>query len=154
MHVRPIVYYLQNNLGPKIEHDIAKRRMSIKDFIKYSTPEVKLITLFSYYSITVILLLIHLVISLRLSDTAVENAAKFALCSAGGYRSECDEYKKEIHRKLIPSIIFDLISTMFVALVNGINLLYVIQYKDIKTLKRSFTASLRKYKLSTANEVM
>ena len=93
-------------------------------------------------------------VSLRLSDTAIENATKFALCSAGGYRSECDQYKKELHQKLIPSIIFDLISTMFVALVNGINLLYVIQCQDIKTLKRSFRASLRKHKLSTANEVM
>ena len=144
----------QNNFGPRTTCDIAKKQPSIKDIIKYSTPEAKLIILFSYYSITVILLLIHLVIYICIINTAADNATRFALCSAGGYRMECDKYRKELHQTMIPSIVFDLISTMFVALVNGINLLYVLQYQDIKRIKRSFRASLRKYKLNTTNEVM
>jgi len=65
---------------------------------------------------------------------------------------ECEKFKNVLHQKMVPSVVFDLISTMFAAMVNVINLLYVLQYRDIKNIKRSFRSSLRRHKLNTANE--
>ena len=111
-------------------------------FNSYSIPETKLIILFSYYGITIVLLLIHLVTNLRVNDTAVENISNFALCSAGGYRAECDKYRETLNRNLTPSIVFDLISTLFLSFANIINLLYAIQYKDVKeAIKKVFTTT-------------
>ena len=101
-------------------------------FTSYSIPETKLIILFSFYCISIILLLIHLVVILRSNDTVVENVSGFTLCSVGGYRTECDRYRENLNNDLTPAIVFDLISTVFLSLVNVINLLYVVQYKDIK----------------------
>jgi len=101
-------------------------------FSSYSIPEAKLIILFSYYGIAIILLLIHLVVTLRSNDTAVENISSLTLCSAGGYRMECDKFRDTLHSNLIPAIVFDLISTLFISFANIINLLYVLQYEDIK----------------------
>ena len=110
-------------------------------FTSYSIPETKLIILFSYYGTAIILLLIHLVVILRTNDTVVENVSGFTLCSAGGYRTECDRYRENLNNDLTPSIVFDLISTVFLSLVNIINLLYVLQYKDIKeAFKKVFTS--------------
>jgi len=129
-----------------------KKQIPIKDIIKYSTPEVKLIILFSYYSVTVILILIRLVVNLRSISTAVENVADFTLCSAGGYRMECDDHRQKLHNNMTTSVIFDLISTIFMALVNFINLLYVLHYQDFNRLKEALRNTV--YKSSTANDAI
>ena len=111
-------------------------------FTSYSIPETKLIILFSYYGIATILLLIYLIVTLRSADTITENISSFTLCSAGGYRTECDKYRENLNSNLTPAIVFDLISTLFLSFVNIVNLLYVLQYKDIKkTLQKVFTSA-------------
>ena len=98
----------------------------------YSAPERKLIILFSYYGITILSLLVYLAANLRSLDNAVDNASNFTLCSAGGQREECNQFREELNSGLITSFVFDLIFTFFTALVNIINLLYVLQYRDVK----------------------
>ena len=71
-------------------------------------------------------------VNLRSIDTVVNNIGSYTLCSAGGQRMECDEYRERLNNNLIPSILFDLIATVFISFVNIINLLYVLQYKDLK----------------------
>ena len=84
-------------------------------------------------------MLIDLVVTLRSTDTTVENISSFTLCSAGGYRTECDTYRENLNSNLTPSLVFDLIFTLFLSFVNIINLLYVLQHKDIKAFKKVFT---------------
>ena len=93
---------------------------------------MKLIILFSYYGISIISVLIRLVVYLRSIDTIVVNFGSYTLCSAGGQRMECERYREELYNGLVPSVVFDLIATLFISLLNIINLLYVIQYKDVK----------------------
>ena len=90
--------------------------------------------LFSYYGIGIISVLIHLVINLRSIDTVVDNIGSYTLCSAGGNRIECDGYRERLNNDLILSIVFDLIVTVLISFVNIINLLFVLQYKDIKQI--------------------
>ena len=75
-------------------------------------------------------------VNLRSIDTVVNNIGSYTLCSAGGQRMECDEYRERLNNNLIPSIVFDLIATVFISFVNIINLLYVLQYKDLKEVFR------------------
>ena len=49
---------------------------------------------------------------------------------------ECEGYREELNDDLIPTIVIDMILTMFISFVNIINLLYVLQYKDVKELFR------------------
>ena len=79
-------------------------------------------------------------VNLRSIDTVVDNIGGYTLCSAGGQRMECDRFREKLNDNLIPSIVFDLISTVFISFVNIINLLFVIQYKDVKAvLKKIMT---------------
>ena len=108
-------------------------------FNSYSIPETKLIILFSYYGMTTILVLIYLTVTYRSRDTIIENVTNFTLCTAGGYRVECDRYRENLNSNLIPAFVFDVISTLFLSCVNILNLLYVLQYKDVKeALKKVF----------------
>ena len=119
------------------------RRLSFREkvFTSYSVPETKLLILFSYYGTAIVLLLIHLVVALRSNDTVVENVSGFTLCSVGGYRTECDIYRENLNNNLTPLLVFDLISTVFFSLVNIINLLYVLRYREIKeALKMAYTS--------------
>ena len=89
-----------------------------------------------------ILLLISFVVNLRSIDTATKNIFNFTLCSAGGYREECDDFRETLHQGLIPAIVFDTLITFFIALINIVNLLYVLQYQDVKkTFIKLFSSS-------------
>ena len=101
-------------------------------FTSYSVPETKLIILFSYYGITIILLLIRLTVTLRTRDTTAENITNLTVCSAGGHRAECNEYRETLNSNLTPAVVFELISTLFSCFANIINLLYVLQCNDFK----------------------
>jgi len=102
--------------------------------VEYSTPEAKLIILSLFYVITNLVILIALVVTLQSINTALEIVTRVSLCAAGGDRPECDNYFKRLNNHLLPVFIFDLISTTFIALINVVNLLFVVQYQDFKKL--------------------
>ena len=114
----------------------------------YSAPETKLMILFSYYGISIISLLVHFTVNLRSIENSVDSISSYTLCSAGGQREECDQYREELNNGLIPSFVFDLILTFFIAFVNIINLLYVLQYKDVK---EAFQKIMTTFSLSSEN---
>ena len=45
---------------------------------------------------------------------------------------ECDVFRDRLHKNLTPSIVSGLTSTIFHSFAKIINLLYVIQFKDVK----------------------
>ena len=81
-------------------------------------------------------------VTLRSIDTATENVINFTLCSAGGYREECDGFREALHQGLIPAIVFDNLFTIFFAFINIINLLFVLQYQDAKKVLSKFFSSI------------
>ena len=62
----------------------------------------------------------------------MDDIFSFMLCSAGGRKEECNQYREELNDNLIASAVIDLISISFSSFVNVINLLYVIPYNDVK----------------------
>ena len=93
-----------------------------------STSETKLIILFSYYCIAVVLLLISFTFVSHSFDSSSESLTDFTLCSAGGYREECNRFRDALHDSLVSSMVIDLVATAFVGFANGVNLLYVLQF--------------------------
>ena len=65
-------------------------------------------------------------------NSIVDKLYHYALCSAGGYKVECERYREDLNNDLIPFVVFDLISFFAIAFGNIVNLLYVLQYKDVK----------------------
>jgi len=102
--------------------------------IKYTTPEAKLMVLSLFYVATNLLILTALVVTLQSINTALEIITRVSLCAAGGDRPECDHYFERLHDHLLPVFVFDLISTTFIALINVVNLLFVVQYKDVRMI--------------------
>jgi len=88
--------------------------------------------LFAYYCVTVVLLLISFTFISHSFDSSSKNITSFTLCSAGGYREECDKFRDALHNSLVSSIVVDLVATAFVGFANGVNLLYVLQFQDVK----------------------
>ena len=89
-------------------------------------------------------MLIRFMAILLISDNISENLYNFMLCSAGGHRTECDRYREEVNDDLITFIVFNLISSFFIAFANIIHLLYILQYKDVKDVFQkilTFTSS-------------
>ena len=100
-----------------------------------------MLILFSYYAITIVVLLIHLVINLWIIDGAAENVVKFIFCSAGGYKTECHIFKDRLHKILTPSIVSGLMTTLLLSFINIVNLVYVIQFQDIRKAFKKLTVS-------------
>ena len=67
-------------------------------------------------------------------NNIADNLYHYTLCSAGGYRVECERYREDLKNDLIPFVVLDLISFFCFAFVNIVNLLYVLQYKDVKNV--------------------
>ena len=79
-------------------------------------------------------------VTLLNTDKITENLYNFMLCSAGGHRVECDRYREELNDDLITFIVVDLISSFFISFANIINLLYILQYKDVKDVFQKILA--------------
>jgi len=77
----------------------------------------------------------------RSFDNSSENITDFTLCSAGGYREECDRFRDDLHDSLVFFLVITQIKTGFVSFTNSINLLYVVQFREAKqTLSKLFSA--------------
>ncbi|XP_065907492.1 uncharacterized protein [Dysidea avara] len=111
-------------------------------FINCSTPQTKLIILFSYYCVTVVSLLIFFTFVSHSFDNSSKHLTDFTLCSAGGYREECDRFRDALHDSLVSSFVITQVATAFFGFGNGINLLYVVQFREAKiALSKLFSSS-------------
>jgi len=98
----------------------------------YSIPEVKLIFIFCYYAINYLVYLTALVIYLYVLHDYEENIFQYELCSAGGYKEECEIYKERAEDSLIPSTIMSTLSVILFSMINFSHLMYVVQFLELK----------------------
>ena len=98
----------------------------------FSSPEKKLFTLFWYYILVLIILLALLTVELQTANSTSVELQNYFVCSAGGYKPECDVYRKRIESIKWPSYFLDLASTLSLSFITLSNLTYVLQINDIK----------------------
>ena len=100
----------------------------------FSSPEKKLFILFWYYILVLIVLLTYFMVKLLTADSANEQLQNYVSCSVGGYKPDCDIYRRKIENITWPSYYLDLASTLLLCSVTLSNLTYVLQIIDIKKI--------------------
>ena len=99
--------------------------------IGFSTPETKLFILFWYYVFIVVLLLANFTIFIYNGESVAANLINFFICSADG-STDCEIHRDRANDISRPTYYLDLISTIILCLNNLSNLMYVLQFYDIK----------------------
>ena len=100
----------------------------------FSSPEKKLFILFWYYILVLIAFLTFLTVQSQTADSTFEILENYITCSIGGYRPECDVYRKKIETITWPSYYLGLASTLLLCSITLSNLTYVLQITEIKNV--------------------
>lgn len=99
--------------------------------IGFSTPEAKLFILFWYYVLVVVVLLTHFTIFLYNAESMTANLENYFTCIALG-NPNCEVHRERTDDMTRPSFYLDLAATMLLCSINLSNLMYVLQFYDIK----------------------
>ena len=100
----------------------------------FSSPEKKLFILFWYYTLVLIVLLTYFMVKLLTADSANEQLQNYVSCSIGGYKPDCDIYRKKIENITWPRYYLFFASMLILCCITLTNLTYVLQIIDIKKL--------------------
>ena len=106
-----------------------------------STPETKLFFLFWYYIFVAVVLYAYFTVVLQQASTRADHLYEYFNCSFAGYKPECEVYKEKLNDITLAGYVLDLITTMLLCSVTLSNLVYVLQYVEVKKfLLKFFTA--------------
>ena len=97
----------------------------------FSTPEAKLFILFWYYVFVFVGLLANFTIFLSNGESIAVNLQNYFICSADG-STDCEVHRDRANDISRPNYYIDLVSILILCLNNLSNLMYVLQYYDIK----------------------
>jgi len=110
---------------------------SFKKFIfaAFSVAEIKLLIVFFYYWINIVLFTNSHSLFLRRFSRIVEQTHSFVACSAGGYRPECDPLKEELMQgETTVFLILHWISLTLFACISWVNLFFAVNISDVKAI--------------------
>jgi len=104
----------------------------------YSAVEVKLLLLFCYYAINFLVYLTALVVYLYVLNKYGVSFFDYQVCSAGGFKEECEVHREKIEDLYIPSTVMSMLSVILFSVINFCHLMYVIHYQSArKTLRNA-----------------
>jgi len=109
----------------------------------YSIVEVKLIMLFWYYAVNFLVYLTALVVYLYVLNDYGVNFFKYQMCSAGGYREECEVYRERAEDSFIPSTIMSTLSVILFSMMSFTHLMYVIHFQSAKKVVKNALKSCK-----------
>ena len=100
-------------------------------------PETKLYLLFFYYAITMTFFIYSLVSFLLSIDNYNMHSNEYILCSAGGYKEECEIQREKVRESFIVTFVFSILNTILVSFINLSHLMYVVNIPEvIKSTKK------------------
>lgn len=106
----------------------------------FSTPETKLFILFWYYVLVVVVLLTHFTVFLYNIGSTTEHLQDYFACSAAA-KPNCEILRERAEDNSRPSFYLDLAATMLLCSINMSNLMYVLQFYEIKKFVLRFFKS-------------
>ena len=115
--------YLQNGL-----HKRGKKTC----LALFSVPEVKILTLLSYYTVLGIVQLLNLTISINNATPFLKDLFKYFECQLPGYDPVCEDIRRQFETYLKPEV--NGVSYFLFALITWVNLLFAVRGDDIKWL--------------------
>ena len=110
--------------------------------IEFTTPEVKLLLIFLYFTLVLLVYWADFSTSLRNRNRLFTAIFEYISCVNDPRATSCDDFREDIFDASIPSL--RVISIIMTSLVNISNVVFVLQFKDVKkrlrTLTRRFTS--------------
>lgn len=113
------------------------------NILELTTPEFKLLLLFSYYVLFGVLFLTTTTLIVRNYDKIYESLEDYAVCQAKGDNPSCDGIREELDGLNYPG----LLNTCYIlmAILNVTNLIFVLQFRDIKYQVKKLSVVARRY---------
>ena len=136
-----LLLYLLQSIGIfKKENSGGKNKLSC---LQFSTPEVKLLIVFFYFLIVLFVYWTDFSIQLRNRDKLFTAVNNYASCVRYGDNPMCDKYLNDVRDASFPAL--SAMSLLMTSLVNFSNVLFVLQFREVKKtlrrLTRRFTSS-------------
>jgi len=105
-----------------------------------STPEIKILILLSYFFVFSAVLATQITRSIEHTNSFSENLYGYYLCQMHGDNPACDKLQKQYRELTNP----ELVSTSFImtGLINWVNLIFPIQFRDIRHFISGVNAKL------------
>jgi len=98
----------------------------------FSAPEVKMLLLLSYYIISGVVSQINFTIGIENSDLFLEEIINYFNCHLGGNDPMCEEFRQRFEDS--PNAKLSIISTILIALITWVNLLFAIHTQDVQRI--------------------
>ena len=105
--------------------------------IEFTTPEVKLLLIFLYLTLVLCVYWADFSTSLRNRNTLFNAIFEYIACVNDVRTANCDELREDIFDTSIPSL--RVIAVLMTSLVNFSNVVFVLQFKDVKKRLRTLT---------------
>ncbi|XP_065889662.1 uncharacterized protein [Dysidea avara] len=113
------------------------------NILELTTPEFKLLLLFSYYVLFGVLFLTTSTLIVRNYDSIYRTMEDYAVCQSKGADPKCDDIRDELDGLNYPG----LLNTCYIlmAVLNVTNLIFVLQFRDIKYQVKKLSVVARRY---------
>ena len=113
------------------------------NILELTTPEFKLLLLFSYYVLFGVLFLTTSTLIVRNYDDIYEAMEQYSVCQASGDTDRCDYIRDELDTLNYPG----LLNTCYIlmAILNITNLIFVLQFRDIKYQVKKLSVVARRF---------
>ena len=122
---------------------------SIKNLlISFSVAEIKLLILFCYYWVTIVVLSTTVSLVVRNSDELSERTNTLISCIAGGIEAECGSIREALQEDFNGELFLSCFGHALRAFTQWVHLIFVIQSSDVKAVyKKLLILHLRHIKI-------
>jgi len=95
---------------------------------------------------TMLFLIYGVVTFLRSVDALTMYSNDFILCSAGGYKKECDIYRERAERTFTVTLVLSFFNGTLTSILNWTHLLYVVNISKVMEATQKYVTTLCKKK--------
>ena len=113
-----------------------------------TTAEIKLYLLFFYYGITMFSFITTIATFLRSISSLNKHVEDFIICSAGGYKEECEMYREKAVQSFTAAYVMITIAGILISLLNFSHLMFVVNFSKVMQTTRKYVTSTLSYVLS------
>ena len=79
------------------------------------------------------------------SDEVMESISDYISCISGGIEADCGRIREELQEELNSDLVLNCIGQALRALIQWVNLVFVIQSSDVKAVYKKFVGSISCY---------
>ena len=117
----------------------------------FSVPEVKILILLSYFTLSGIVLLTHVTVTINNAIPFRDDLLKYFECQLTGYDPSCEDIRREFEKHLKPGL--NILTYFLISFITWVNLLFAIKGEDVKFLIQKVTSCYRVIVKANGHEI-